>query len=86
MNKFRNIILRETKGIIPKAPSGFFYLFYSRSCELTRSSVIGKLLDGKAVSYTEARSHENLDSSTSYSNDTRFIGIGKYDSKNNNHY
>lgn len=83
MNKFRDIILRETKGIIPKAPNGFYYLFYSSSCKLSSSTITGRLINGKFVQYTEARSFDALNSTTSFLNDIRFLGIGKYDEKYN---
>lgn len=80
-NTFRKLVVKETGGTIHEANAGEYYLFKAENRYIP--AINGVLNNGKSVIYTEARKPESLDDSSQYFNDTRFIGIGKYDP---NHY
>ena len=69
------IIYQNTKNvIIPET----FYLFYSPTLAKITGSFAAKLIDGKSAEYTEARNFKRLDDFTSFHQDSRFVGLGKY--------
>lgn len=55
-----------------------FYLFYSPTLAKITGSFSTKLTDGKRVEYTEARDFKRLNEFTSFHQDSKFVGLGKY--------
>jgi len=63
---------------IPAYKEGYFYLFHSPTLAKISGENHAKLIDGSKVKYTEARELHRLHEFTSYHQDSKFVGLGKY--------